>query len=103
MTKEKNIEELLDKISGGYNGLDLSQNKEEIIRALIDETNELAKGIIEDKDIDTLCSYLRNLNMSSAISFLKGKLNNCDILTPEGERLMELYKCYMIANKLLKL
>ena len=103
MTKEKNIEELLDKINGGYNGLDLSQNKEEIIRGLIDETNELAKGIIEDKDINTLCSYLRNLDMSAAISFLKGKMNNCDVITPEGERLMELYKCYMIANKLLKL
>ena len=102
MSEEKNINELLEKISGGNSGLDSLQDREYIIRELVDYTQEIASGIFNDEEMNKLRSFLFRLDMPSAIIFTKVKMQKYDALSPDFERLMDLLKTYSVVDKFLK-
>lgn len=102
MVEEKNIDKLLEKVNGGFVTLGSSEDTNYIITVLLDVTHELADGIIEAKEIGILCSYINNLDMPSAIRFLKDKMHGIDALAPEFEKLKKLLIYYSIIDKNVK-
>ena len=101
MPKEINIDEMLEKINGGFDEFNSLNPKELLAREIMLKTYEIAGDIISNAELTTLFRYIfKHCDLRSAMDFARNKMNDYGVSSPKGKKFKELVEYY--ASSLLK-
>ena len=101
MQKEIDIDEMLEKINGGFGEFNSLNPKEHLAREIMLKTYEIVGDIISNAELKTLFGYIsKHGDLRSAMDFARNKMNSYGISSPEGKKFKELVEYY--ASSLLK-